>query len=35
MSNTDNNITVIDIKQAIESEEFVLFYQPKVPMITG
>jgi len=35
MSNTDNNITVIDIKQAIENEKFVLFYQPKVSMITG
>ena len=35
MSNADKKITVQDIKKAIKNEEFVLFYQPKISMITG
>jgi len=35
MSNTDKKITIKDIKQAMDNEEFVLFYQPKISMITG
>jgi EAL domain-containing protein (putative c-di-GMP-specific phosphodiesterase class I) len=30
-----NTVTVEDILQALENEEFVLFYQPKISMITG
>ncbi|PHS12443.1 MAG: hypothetical protein COA86_18510 [Kangiella sp.] len=35
MSNTDKKITVKDIRQAIENEELVLFYQPKISLING
>ena len=35
MSIADKELTTKDIKQAMDNNEFVLFYQPKISMVTG